>query len=283
MKPIIVIQDDFSTTRNAVSSMKGMIKTIDPSIDIEDGTHDIEPFNIWMAAQELETVESCWPKGTIFVSVVDPGVGSKRRACAAKLKDANIVNTPDNGTLSLVAAHVGIEEVREIDETVNRSHSHEDVSVFDGRDLFSYFAGKLAAGRIDFTGVGPAYDPSEIVVCPEFREKPLIEEGHVVTFISHALAVYGGIRLAVANRDFEEKGKFHIGDIVHVRITRGDTAFLDEDMPFARSFADVEVGKPLLYKGSSRLISVDLNQANLMHIYNVHAGIGWKAEITKVR
>lgn len=125
MKPIIVIQDDFSTTWNAVSSMKGMIKTIDPSIDIEDGTHDIEPFNIWMAAQELETVESCWPKGTIFVSVVDPGVGSKRRACAAKLKDGNIVITPDNGTLSLVAAHVGIEEVREIDGTVNRSHYHE--------------------------------------------------------------------------------------------------------------------------------------------------------------
>ena len=124
MKPMIVMQDDFSLSWSAVASMKGVIKTIDRTIDIEDGTHEIEPFNIWMGAQELQTVESCFPHGTIFVSVVDPGVGTNRRACVALLNDGSYVVTPDNGTLTLVHATIGVKEVREIDETKNRLTTH---------------------------------------------------------------------------------------------------------------------------------------------------------------
>lgn len=281
MKPIIVIQDDFSNTWSAVSSMKGIIKMLDREIDIEDGTHEIEPFNIWMAAQELQTVEMCWPKGTIFVSVVDPGVGTARRACAARLKDGNIVITPDNGTLTLVARTVGIEEIREIDPVRNRSRLHEKVAVFDGRDLFAYCAGKLAAGMISFAEIGAAYDPAAIVICPEAESEPVLRCGYAEGFITHALAAFGGIRFNITNVDFTKKAGFHLGDQIHVVITHEGKNHFDGIVPFVKSFGDVAKKEPLLYAGSSLLVSMDLNQASLMAAYDLHAGLEWKVTLER--
>ena len=102
-------------------------------------------------------------KRTVFVSVVDPGVGTPRKASVALLKDGNYVITPDNGTLTHVYYNVGIEAIREIDETKNRYQGTENVSVFHGRDLFAYTAAKLASGQITFEEVGESYSLDDIV------------------------------------------------------------------------------------------------------------------------
>ena len=120
MKPFVVIQTDFSLTWSAVSSMKGVMKIVDPTLQIEDITHDIKNFSPWEASMSLNTVEPYWPKGTVFVSVVDPGVGTSRKASVALLENGNYVVTPDNGALTHLLHRVGVKEIREIDETVNR-------------------------------------------------------------------------------------------------------------------------------------------------------------------
>ena len=100
MKPIIVLQTDFTYKEGAVAAMKGVIKTIDPSLEIIDLTHEIPQFDIWSASFRLYQVIHFWPKGTIFVSVVDPGVGSSRKACVAFTKSGHVIVTPDNKTLT---------------------------------------------------------------------------------------------------------------------------------------------------------------------------------------
>ena len=163
MKPCIVFQTDFGTKWGAVASMKGVCKQVDPALECVDLTHEIEQYNILAASRELVYVLPFWPKGTVFVSVVDPGVGTERRACVALLRDGNYVGTPDNGTLTHALEQIGVAAVRQIDETVNRYPGTEDVAVFHGRDLFAYTAARLAAGVISFEGVGPAYPVEQIV------------------------------------------------------------------------------------------------------------------------
>jgi S-adenosylmethionine hydrolase len=109
-----------------------------------------------------------WPEGTIFISVIDPGVGTPRRACVAKTKDGYYIVTPDNGTLTHMKKWVGINEIREIDESINRlkGKDTEGTSIFHGRDLFGYCAARLASGIITYEQVGPEYDVKEIVEYP---------------------------------------------------------------------------------------------------------------------
>ena len=163
-KPRVVLMTDFGTDNLGTAAMEGVCASVDNELVCTNMTHNISPFNTWQASNALMYVVPFWPAGTVFVSVVDPGVGTSRRACVAKLKNGCYVVTPDNGTLTHMFYRVGIEAVREIDETVNRLKGTEGTSIFHGRDLFAYCAAKLASGKIDFAGVGPEYPVSEVVV-----------------------------------------------------------------------------------------------------------------------
>ena len=118
MKPILVFQTDFTYKEGAVSSMYGVVKTVDRELEIMDGTHELPQYDTWSASYRLYQSLQFWPEGTIYVSVVDPGVGTSRRACVAKTVDGYYIVTPDNGSLTHVKRLIGIEAVREIDESV---------------------------------------------------------------------------------------------------------------------------------------------------------------------
>ena len=280
MKPCIVIQTDFSTTWSAVSSMKGVMKIVDPTLELIDLSHDIEPFNVWEASKNLSYVEPFWPKGTIFVSVVDPGVGTARKASVALLKNGNYVVSPDNGSLTYLFHLVGIEEIREIDEKTNRYWQTEEVAVFHGRDLFGYCAAKLASGIISFEEVGPKYPVSEIVLCEEYNTKPVLKPNEVDGFISSGFAHFGNITVNVLISEFEQCG-FKEGDYVNVEIFTDDKVYLNEKVLYAKSFGHVNIGEPLVYNGSSKYINIACNQANFMSKYGVSSGLNWKVRITK--
>ena len=119
MKPL-VFQTDFGLVDGAVSAMYGVAYTVMPDLKIHDLTHDITPFNIWEASYRLIQTINYWPEGTVFVSVVDPGVGSDRKSVVARTKSGRYIVTPDNGTLTHVIRFEGIDAVREIDENINR-------------------------------------------------------------------------------------------------------------------------------------------------------------------
>ncbi len=117
---IVVFQSDFGLKDGAVSAMKGVAMGVDSSLKLFDLTHEIPAYNIWEAAYRLEQTVQYWPAGTVFVSVVDPGVGTDRKSVVLKTKSGHFIVTPDNGTLTLIAQSEGIAAKREIDEAVNR-------------------------------------------------------------------------------------------------------------------------------------------------------------------
>ena len=112
MKPILVFQTDFTYKEGAVSSMYGVVKCVDRELEIMDGTHELPQYDTWSASYRLYQSLPFWPEGTIYVSVVDPGVGTSRRACVAKTKSGHYVVSPDNGSLTHVKRFIGIEAVR---------------------------------------------------------------------------------------------------------------------------------------------------------------------------
>src|SRR5215472_2966718 len=169
---IVVFQSDFGLKDGAVSAMKGVAMSVSPDLKLFDITHEIPPFNTWEAAYRLQQTAQYWPVGTVFVSVVDPGVGSQRRSVVLKTKSGYYFVSPDNGTLTLIAQSQGIEAVREIDETKNRRPGSDDSYTFHGRDVYAYTGARLAAGVISFDEVGPLLPDTVITIN---YQQPLFE------------------------------------------------------------------------------------------------------------
>ena len=151
---IVVFQTDFGTKDGAVSAMKGVASNVDASLKLYDLTHDIPAYNIWEAAYRLDQTVIYWPVGTVFVSVVDPGVGTTRKSVVVKTKSGHYIVTPDNGTLTLIAQSLGIDSIREIDEVNNRRKNSGASYTFHGRDVYAYTAARLGAKKISFEQVG---------------------------------------------------------------------------------------------------------------------------------
>ncbi len=154
---ILVFQSDFGLKDGAVAAMKGVSTSVSKDLQIYDLTHEITAYNISEAAYWLNQSASYWPTGTVFVSIVDPGVGSKRKSIVMRTKTGHYFVTPDNGTLTLVAESMGIDGVREIDETVNRLKGSAESYTFHGRDVYAYTGARLASGTITFEEVGSCW------------------------------------------------------------------------------------------------------------------------------
>ncbi len=278
MKPCIVWQTDFGTSWGAVASMRGVCKQVDATLECYDITHEIEAYDSLAASRELAYVEPFWPQGTIFVSVVDPGVGTRRKACVALLKDGNYVVTPDNGTLTHVFYEPGIEKVREIDETVNRYKGTEDISVFHGRDIFAYTAARLASGIIDFTQVGQEYPENEIVLYPKKLICAEVNGTEISGIISSTSDPFGSIVFNIRVSDFKKAG-YAYGDMVEIELKHGSQIYFSEHVLYHKSFGFVALHELILFNSSTNYVSLGLNQASFVEKYKCEAGEDWTVTI----
>jgi S-adenosylmethionine hydrolase len=276
-QPILVLQSDFGTLDGAVASMKGVAVSVSPDIHIYDLTHNIEPFNIWQGALRLVQTAEYWPAGTVFVSVVDPGVGTTRKSIVLKTKSGHYFVTPDNGTLTFVAPRLGIEAVREIDEAVNRRKNSEKSFTFHGRDVYAYTAARLAAGVITFEQVGREL-PAEVVTIP--YEQARFENGVVYGNIQTDDGNYGNIWTNVDRATFAKLGTA-IGDPVRIKILKGGEEVLNLTVPYVTTFGGVEVGKPLLYMNSLDSVSLAINQESFAGKFHVESGPAWSIQIRR--
>ena len=276
-QPILVLQSDFGLLDGAVASMKGVAVSVSPEIHIYDLTHNIEPFNIWQGALRLVQTAEYWPAGTVFVSVVDPGVGTTRKSIVLKTKSGHYFVTPDNGTLTFVAPRLGIEAVREIDEAVNRRKNSEKSFTFHGRDVYAYTAARLAAGVITFEQVGRELPP-EVVTIP--HEQARFADGIVYGNIQTDDGNYGNIWTNVDRATFAKLGAA-IGDQVRIKILKGDEEVLNLTVPYVTTFGGVEVGKPLLYMNSLDSVSLAINQESFAGKYGVKSGPAWSIQIRR--
>lgn len=278
MSNLLVFQSDFGISDGAVSAMYGVSKNVDTALQLFDLTHDIPQYNIWEASYRLYQTTSYWPEGTVFVSVVDPGVGSDRLSVVVKTKENHYIVTPNNGTLTHLAQSVGIEGARVIDEKVNRLERSYESYTFHGRDVYAYTGARLASGKITFEEVGPALDVDQLISfdTPEVT----VEQGVIAGTIDILDIRFGNLWTSVPKNVFFDTG-IGYGDTLEVTILDDTRQVYKNVMSFGRSFADTKVGEPLLYINSLERIGVALNQGSFADAYHVKTGTNWKIQLRK--
>lgn len=274
---VLVFQSDFGQKDGAVAAMKGVALGVSPALKLVDLTHDIPAFNVWEAAYRLVQTVPYFPKGTVFVSICDPGVGTDRRSVVALTKSGHYVVTPDNGTLTFVAEELGIAALRQIDEATNRRRGSAESYTFHGRDVYAFTGARLAAKTISFAQVGPLLK-SDIVRIP-FEHARLdgrvlrgnlpvldVQYGNAWSNIPHALVVKAGISP---------------GDTLTVRIFNGSTLVFSGKARFAHTFGDVPEGEVVAYLNSLLNLSVAINLGDFAKTHRVGSGPDWRMEVVK--
>ena len=275
-KSPLVLYTDFGTADGAVAAMKGVAYGVSQELVITDLSHEY-PGSLFAGAYRLYQVENYWPRGTVFVSVIDPGVGTERLSVVLKTRTGNYFVSPNNGLLTLVAERDGIEELRQIDESVNRLPGSLDSNTVHGRDVFGYTGARLAAGAISFEQVGPRLPPAALVSLPYRKAE---RRGASVSGIIPVLDVqYGNVWSNIPKALFDELG-LKLGDRVRVRIAHGGRPVTELVAPYRRTFGEVPVGAPLVYVNSLLSLAVALNQGNFAAARKVGSGTDWSIELT---
>ena len=279
MNNLLVLQSDFGLVDGAVSAMIGVALEESPTLKIHHLTHDITPYNIFEGSYRLFQTVNYWPAGTTFVSVVDPGVGSKRKSVVAKTKKGQYIVTPDNGTLSFIKKHVGIEAIREISEVENRRKDTEHSYTFHGRDVYAYTGAKLASGHISFEEVGPELKVEDIV------EIQVVETTLAEDYVSGAIDIldvrFGSLWTSITREEFCTL-KPEFGDRFEVTIYNNDMLVYQNQVTYGKSFADVRIGQPILYINSLYRVGLAINQGSFAKAYNVGVGAQWHIEIKRI-
>lgn len=274
----LILQSDFGIEDGAVSAMKGVARMVSDNIFISDLTHDIPPYDIWVASYRLYQTVKYWSKGTVFVSVVDPGVGSDRRSIACLTKTGHYIITPDNGSLTHILHYEGIESVIAIDEVKSRLPHSEESHTFHGRDIYAYNGAHLAAGQIEFEDLGQSIDLDSIKQLPINDSR---QEGDTLIGYIDVLDIRFGSLWTNIPLSYFKENDIHHGDNLIVTIYNRENKVYQNIMKFIRSFADVNIGEPLVYINSLVNIGVAVNQNSFSKLYHIGTGNDWRIEITK--
>lgn len=274
----LILQTDFGLADGAVSAMYGVAFSVDENLKIYDLTHEIRPYDVWEASYRLIQTVSYWKEGTVFVSVVDPGVGTKRKSVVVKTVGGQYVVTPDNGTLTHIKKLIGIVEAREIDETINRLPNSGESYTFHGRDVYAYTAARLASGIISFEGVGPKIDVDSIVELNTIA--PVLEKDIIHGTIDVLDIRFGSLWTNIPRVMFK-KLNVSFGERVEICIKHDHRIVYKNILTYAKSFADVSTGETLLYTNSLDHMAVAINQGSFAKAYNVGTGTNWKITIRR--
>ncbi|HEM2771423.1 S-adenosyl-l-methionine hydroxide adenosyltransferase family protein [Streptococcus suis] len=276
---LLVLQSDFGLVDGAVSAMIGVALQESRDLVVHHLTHDITPYNIFEGSYRLFQTVEYWPEGTTFVSVVDPGVGSKRKSVVALTEQNHYIVTPDNGTLSFIKKYVGIKAVREISEVANRRANTEHSYTFHGRDVYAYTGAKLASGHISFEEVGPELSVDKIVETPTVPTE--VGSDYVKGAIDILDVRFGSLWTSITREEFYTlQPQFE--DRFEVTIYNNDMLVYQNQVTYGKSFADVRIGQPLIYINSLYRVGVAINQGSFAKAYNVGVGQNWHIEIKRI-
>jgi S-adenosylmethionine hydrolase len=256
-RPTIVFMTDFGTANDAVAICKAVMLGIAPDARIMDITHQVTPFSIEEGARFLEAVTPYYPAGTVFVAVVDPGVGTSRKAIAVKSRKGQYFVLPDNGLITPVLDRDGLEMAREI---TNQNWMIQSAisSTFHGRDIFSPSGAHLAAGW-DFNLAGPEV-PQLVRLTP--KTSTTTEKG-IDGDILGLDDPFGSLITDIPGDEFKKLG-YNLSDKVVVQINKKPVA-----LPYVKTFMDVPVGDSLLFIDSRGRVSIAVNQGNYSKKFGV--------------
>lgn len=275
----LVLQTDFGLGDGAVSAMQGVAYSVAPQVTISHLTHEIEPYNIEDASYRLLQTVQYWPKGTVFVSVVDPGVGTNRRSIVAKTTTGQYIVTPDNGTLAHVSKFVGLSEVKEINEAKDRLPHSEKSHTFHGRDVYVYNGALIADDESYFERLEKeiSIDSLTQLEIPD----PILKDNIIYGVIDILDIRFGSLWTNIPVEMVEEAG-IETGDKISVRINHNGIMKYDNQLIFGHSFADVEVGETVAYINSLIRLAIAINQQNFSKTYDIGTGPDWHIEIKKI-
>ena len=256
-RPTIVFMTDFGTANDAVAICKAVIVGIVPDVRIMDITHQVTPFSIEEGARFLTGVTPYYPASTVFLVVVDPTVGTSRKAVVVKSKKGQYFVLADNGLITPVADRDGIEGAHEI---TNPAWMIGDKisSTFHGRDIFSPAAAHLAAGE-DWTQAGPLV-PELVRLKPQTAQ---LDDKGIQGDIIALDDPFGSLITDIQRADFEKLG-YAIGDKISIQIDKKTFTF-----PYEKTFANVPVGQPLVYIDSRGRVGIALDQRDFSKTYHV--------------
>ncbi|MEM7281946.1 MAG: SAM-dependent chlorinase/fluorinase [Pseudomonadota bacterium] len=280
-RAILVLLSDFGLTEHYVATMKGVAYSVDGSLQVQDLTHNIEPFDIWQASYQLKSTMSFWPEGTVFVAVVDPGVGTNRKSIVGRTGRGHYVVAPDNGIFTLIADAHGLDAIREIDENLNRLPGSEDAHTFHGRDVYVFTGARLAAGVISFAQVGPELE-SPVVRIP--YQKPTRSSSDVIVGnVAHVEQPFGNIVTNVSAEMITgwelEPG---VDTQIYVEVLRSDKVIFSRPLPFVPSFGYVDDDEPLIYVDSAGIMGLAINNGHFANVFNIYAGSSWSVRLTRM-
>ena len=256
-RPTIVFMTDFGTANDAVAVCKAVILGIVPDVRIMDITHQVTPYSIEDGARNLISVTQYYPAGTVFLVVVDPGVGTSRKAVIVKTRKGQFFVLPDNGLITPVLDRDGLDGAREITNTAWMIGDNVS-STFHGRDIFSPAAAHLAAGE-DWTLAGA--EVKDLV-----RLQPRVATVNAAGITGTVIALddpFGSLITDIQSADFKKLG-YGVGEKVPVKLDGKMYTF-----PYAKTFMDVPVGQPLLYIDSRGRVGIALNQRDFAKTYKI--------------
>jgi len=274
----LVLQTDFGLSDGAVSAMYGVALSVNPDLQIFDLTHDITPFNIWEGSYRLFQTIKYWPEGTVFVSVVDPGVGSDRLSIVVLTETNHYIVTPDNGTITHIQKRFGVKEARTIDESINRLPFSGESYTFHGRDVYAYTGARLASGIITYKEVGPTVAVESLVALPIFEAT--VDNEVVIGNIDILDVRFGNLWTNIDRTLFTQIG-YEYGEVFDVMIDCEGRNVYESKMKYGRSFAESGLGEPILYINSLDKIGVALNQESFAKKYKIGTGAEWQISIRK--
>src|SRR5437016_3890107 len=257
--PTIVFMTDFGTVDDSVAICRGVMYSIAPDLRIVDLTHQVTPFSILDGARFLYGATPYYPAGTVFVVVVDPTVGSARKAVVAKSKRGQYFVLPDNGLITLVEQRDGIGGAHEITNPAWMIGSKLS-STFHGRDIFSPAAAHLSRGE-DWRQVGPEAAVKDLVRL-DLKQTKLDERGLTAEVIAMD-GPYGNLVTNIDANDFLRLG-YQRGAQVEVTVGKEKIT-----MPFVRTFSDVPLKAPLLYVDSRGHVGLAVNQGSFAATYDI--------------
>jgi S-adenosylmethionine hydrolase len=262
---VVGFMTDFDVKDDAIGICKAVMEVIDPGIRIIDITHQTTPYDIAEGARFLAGSAPYFPADAVFVVVIDPTVGSTRKAIIAHNRLGQYFVLPDNGLLTLMPSD-GPGQIIEAREITNPAWmiGARLSSTFHGRDIFSPAGAHLARGD-DWTKAGPALDVTKLVRLN--IHNPTLDSSGVLAEVLGLDGPFGNVILNVPSETFA-KLNYHLSDQVPVTIDGHVYT-----VPFVKTFSDVPVGSPLLYIDSRGRVALSINQRNFAERYKVTAGL----------
>ena len=256
-RPLVVFMTDFGVANDAVAICKAVMLGIAPDIRIMDITHQVTPYSIEEGARFLAGVTPYYPSGTVFVGVIDPGVGTNRKAVVVRSKKGQYFVVPDNGLVSPAIERDGLDSAREI---TNTSWMIGDAisSTFHGRDIFSPVGAHLAAGW-DYTLVGPEVQQLVRLTPKTATVTDKGIEGEVIALDDP----FGSLITDIPSDEFKTLG-YKVGDRVTLQLNKKPFT-----VPYTKTFMEVPVGDALLYLDSRGRVGLALNQRNFSEVNKI--------------